>query len=147
MGGVADYKRSLNLLITHWWKLLPLVALSIVEVLLLLGVPVFAVLAIAGPTALGENPAMMMFQILCLSAISFYSSSLVPTPGNSGANEAMTAIVFVGLAGISGVVGWIILLWRFATYYVYILSGIGINIFEVIRGAVRQRRATKAQTK
>ena len=38
---------------------------------------------------------------------------------------------------------WIIIVWRFLTYYVYILTGIGINVFEIIRSAVRNRRAKK----
>ena len=51
--------------------------------------------------------------------------------------------MFVGASQIDPVVGWVILVWRFLTYYIYILSGIGINVFEIIRDAVRNRRAEK----
>ena len=69
----------------------------------------------------------------------------MPTPGNTGAMEAASTLVFSLVTGIETVVGWVILVWRFLTYYVYILSGIGINIFEIIRGAVRNRRAAKSE--
>ena len=41
--------------------------------------------------------------------------------------------------------GWVVLVWRFFTYYLYILSGIGISIFEVIRDAVRQKRRVREE--
>lgn len=142
-----EYKRSLKLLFKKWRKLIPLVALCAVETLVYLAIPFFAVLAIAGPElAIAGSYAthwQLLVDILCLATVSFYSASFVPTPGNSGASEAMTTLVFLNLTGINSLLGWIVLIWRFATYYVYIISGIGINIFEIIRGAVRQRRASK----
>ncbi len=143
-----EYKRSMKALFTKWWKLIPLVVISVVNSLIHISIPFFAVMAIAGPTLGSVNHAELLFQIMCLATISYYSASLVPTPGNSGASEAMTTIVFFTLSSqVHGLLGWIVLIWRFATYYVYILTGIGLNTFEIIRSAVRQRRARKKQIK
>ncbi len=141
---MSEYSNSIKVLVKHWGKLIPLALISIVEVIAYVLVPFCTVMAIAD-LAFSWNT---LLTIACLSIISFYTSSLVPTPGNSGANEAVSTIVFASVADLiagSGVIGWVVLTWRFFNYYVYILSGIGINIFEVIRGAVRQRRAEKAE--
>lgn len=139
---MEEYRQSLKLLIRKWWELIPLILLCVVDMVMNMSIPFFAVMAIAGPGITAE-PVMLWLQIMCLATISFYSSSFVPTPGNSGASEAMTTLVFLSVSGIESLLGWIVLLWRFATYYLYILSGIGISIFEIIRSAVRNRRALK----
>ena len=110
-----------------------------------MALPYFAVLALAGPEVT-VNHGLLLLQIMCLTMVSFYSASFIPTPGNSGASEAMTTLVFLTVTGINNILGWVILLWRFATYYVYILTGIGISIFEIIRSAIRNKRANKKQT-
>ncbi len=141
-----EYRHSLKSLIREAWKLIPLVFICAAETMAGLLVPFFTVLAIA-PVGAELYPELLL-QILCLGVISFYSSSLIPTPGNSGANEAVTTLALIMILGdqpvITALSGWIVLFWRFFVYYIYILSGIGINIFEIIRSAVRRRRAERA---
>lgn len=140
-----EYRRSLKLFFKKWRQQIPLVLLNVVGALINYTLPFFALLAIAGPSVVVADP-YLPFHILCLTFISFFASSFIPTPGNSGASEAMSTLVFSSLgAKIHPMLGWVLLLWRFGTYYVYILSGIGISIFEIIRSAVRQRRAAKLQ--
>lgn len=140
---IEEYRASLKVLITHWGKLIPIVLLSAVDTLLYTFIPFCVVIAIANV----QPTTDYLIHIMCMSMISFYASSLIPTPGNSVANEALTALIF--LKGFSNeslmtpVIGWVILVWRFATYYVYILTGIGINIFEIIRSAYRAHRAKR----
>ncbi len=139
-----EYRHALQTLFKEFWKLIPIVLLSFVEVICYVALPFTVVVFVANIAPTWK----ILLEIACLTMISFYSSSLVPTPGNSGASEAMTTLVFVTIISVSGVepvIGWIVLLWRFLTYYVYILSGIGISIFEIIRSAVRVRRAKKQQ--
>ena len=59
--------------------------------------------------------------------------------------EATGSLIFSTVTSIQPMLGWVVLVWRFFTYYIYILSGIGINIFEVIRDAVRRKRAGCAE--
>ncbi len=139
---VDEYRHSLKAIFRRWYMIIPLVLLCMLTLVASYSVP-FAVALFVGGDAV--TPTWTLYaQILCLGCLSFYSSSLFPTPGNSGATEAASALVFVTLSdAISPIAGWLVLVWRFCTYYIYILSGIGINIFEIIRGAVRNRRARK----
>ena len=45
----------------------------------------------------------------------------VPTPGNAGAAEGTFFVVFSALS--SGYVFWAMLIWRFFSYYIYIILG------------------------
>ena len=140
-----EYRFSLRTLIKHFGKLLPLVGICLIETITYVAIPFCAVTAIANVTPTWDH----FLQIACLCIISYYTASLVPTPGNSGANEGATAFIFVSV--LSGVikpyVGWVVLVWRFFTFYIYILSGIGINIFEIIRSAYRNKKAQRLQQK
>ncbi len=140
-----EYRESMKIIFTKWYKLIPLALLAVAETCVYLALPYFAVLALAGPEVT-VNHGLLLLQIMCLTMVSFSSASFIPTPGNSGASEAMTTLVFLTVTGINNILGWVILLWRFATYYVYILTGIGISIFEIIRSAIRNKRANKKQT-
>ena len=142
---IDEYNNAFKVLIRRWWKLIPLVVLALVESLINLAMPFFTILAIGGPS-ISDNLFLLLIQTICLTMISYYSVSLIPTPGNSGAQEVSSTFVFSTLsAAVSGFIGWMVFLWRFTTYYVYILSGIGISIFEIIRSAVRNSRAAKKE--
>ena len=109
-------------------------------------------LALCAPPCLRRGAALVNSKIrgVKLFRVLFYlpSVSWIPTPGNSAAGEASSALVFTTLlTAVSGITSWMVLLWRFAIYYVYILSGIGISIFEIIRSAVRNKRAAKKEQK
>lgn len=140
---MSEYSNSMKLLVKKWWKLLPLIVIMAVDTLAYICIPFFAALAVTGVPATAD----FMLQMFCMSMISFYVSSLVPTPGTSGANESATTVILLQIATAFGFVplcGWVVLFWRFATYYVYILAGIFLNVFDLIRGAVRSKRARKA---
>lgn len=142
---IDEYRNAFKVLIRHWWKLIPLVILSILTFIVYVSVPFFATLAIAGPDV-SDNLPLLYVQMACLCMVTFYSVCWVPTPGNSGANEMSAAFVFTStLPSVMSLTGWMVLLWRFAIYYVFILSGIGISIFEIIRSAVRNKRAAKSE--
>ena len=142
--GVREYCTTMREIILKWYILLPLLGLSIVESCINLCIPFFAVCAIANvPPA-----ADLLLEIACLNIISQFTAYLFPTPGNTIAAEGAAFLVYATLMarpGIGSVIGWVVLIWRFFTFYMFILSGIGINTFEIIRGAVRNRRARKMQ--
>ncbi len=124
----------------------PLVILAALECMINYTVPFFVVVAIAGPEAVPPTWELWV-QIICLSMITRYTALLIPTPGNTGAVETAGSLVFITVLtdALKPVMGWVVFVWRFITYYMYILTGIGINIFEVIRGAVDQKRASKRE--
>ncbi len=140
---IEEYRSSLRAIFRRWWLIIPLFLICLVGMFISFCIPYFVVVALADVAPTGD----LLLKILCLSMISYYSASLIPTPGTSGAIETTSSLIFSSVLQtnpeVSVVIGWIILVWRFFTYYLYILSGIGINIFEIIRGAYRNRRADK----
>ena len=142
-----EYSKSIKEFTKKFYQLLPLIFLSALETMISYSIPFFIVLAIAGT---GESASLLTMdfyvQIICLSMLTRYTALLVPTPGNTGAAEASGILAFSTVAArFPTKISWAVLLWRFFTYYIYILSGIGINIFEIIRSAVRNKRARKQE--
>ena len=139
---MTEYSIAIKQFLKNIFKYVPLIILCIIESVLFVTLPFFVVIAIADIPPTFE----LAVQIACLVVISRYTALLIPTPGNTGAMEIASTFVFVTvISQIGGAIGWVILVWRFVTYYVYILSGIGINIFEIIRSAVRNKRVNKNQ--
>ncbi len=134
---VRGYCGSMQSMIKEWKKLLPLLALCLVESAITVSIPFFVVISVANIPPTAE----LYLQIICLNVISQFAAYLIPTPGNAGAVETTTSFIFITVSGINHIVGWVILVWRFFTFYMYILSGIGISIFELIRSALRRKNA------
>ncbi|MDE6411090.1 MAG: flippase-like domain-containing protein [Clostridia bacterium] len=143
---VAEYRNALKLLIKKWYMLIPLILITIVESFIYISLPFFAVTAIAGQFV---SPTVeLLIQIWCLASVSFFAASMVPTPGNSGASELASSFVFATIMTnelVKSVSGWVIFSWRFSTFYMYILVGICMTVFTMIRSAVRAKRARKNQ--
>ncbi len=89
------------------------VALSVAFHILVSMIPFFVL------TAFGGNVDFLpcfVTTVAVTSAVYF-----IPTPGNAGAAEGTFFIVFSALS--SGYIFWAMLVWRFFSYYVYILCG------------------------
>ena len=143
---VAEYRNALKLLIRKWYMLLPLILLSVIVTFLYLSLPFFAVMAIGGNIEGVEMSWSLLLQIWSLTAVSFFSATLVPTPGNSGALDGTSFFVFATVSAIStpfNVVGWVVFTWRFASFYLYIIVGICMTLYTTIRDAVRAKRKRK----
>jgi len=138
---LREYSKAIKSFAKKSWQLIPIVFLSAMETMISYSIPFFTVVAIANVAPTAE----LYVQILCLAMITRYTALLIPTPGNTVAVETTGSLVFITVAAaIKPLVGWVVFVWRFFTYYIYILSGIGINIFEIIRSAVRNKRNKKA---
>ena len=72
--------------------------------------------------------------LLCLSA------SHTPLPGASGAQEGGFLVFYYGIY-TPGVIGFALLMWRFCTYYIYLVIGVGI----LIGGNIRANRRARLQ--
>ena len=143
VNGLLEYSGAMKLFAKKFLQCLPLVLLCVIETLLNYAIPFFVVLAVGQDV---EPTFELLMQILCLSTLTRYTALLIPTPGNTGAMEATGSLIFSTVTSIQPMLGWVVLVWRFFTYYIYILSGIGISIFEVIRDAVRQKRRAREES-
>ncbi len=136
---VKDFRASFAIMSHKPVQFVLLLISCIAESFLAYALPYFILVAFAdGAVAVG---AETMFAIMTLNVYAAMSVAVVPTPGNSGVLENVILLVFKMLA--TSVVFWVVFTWRFFTYYIYILIGIGITLFELIRKSIRSRNASK----
>ena len=84
--------------------------------------------------------------LIAVTAVNIYVAfgvALIPTPGNTGAMEGMGALAF-SMFVTGAVQFWSMFSWRFATYYIYILIGLCLTVYEIIRKIYRARKAKKS---
>ena len=79
-------------------------------------------------------------QVLTLSCLLFISASYTPLPGASGAQEGGFLLYFSGIFK-DGTIGLALLVWRFFTYYLFLITG----VFTVINERILLRRGQGKQ--
>jgi len=134
--GLDVYHASIMRLAKHPWQIvgqlllagtslagLMSVSLSVYHAFGMVGTPWYSVLTVA--------------ILLCLSA------SHTPLPGASGAQEGGFLVFYNGIY-TQGVIGLALLLWRFCTYYIFLLIGMGMMVAGNIRRGAAARRAKAA---
>lgn len=76
----------------------------------------------------------MFIKLLVMSCLVDLSSSFFPLPGGTGMNEISFATAFGAVVGQSDVLVWVLLLWRFCSYYFFLLQGICIISYDMAYG-------------
>ncbi|MBR3386146.1 flippase-like domain-containing protein [Candidatus Saccharibacteria bacterium] len=110
---VNEYAKSVKIILKQKDVLFKILLLMIVFNILMASIPYFVLAAFGGDVA--------YFPSLALTVAVMSSVYFVPTPGNSGAAEGAFYLVFNALS--TGYVFWAMLVWRFFTYYIYIIMG------------------------
>ena len=126
------YSDSLKIIARSKPLLVLMFALSIVYQLAICSIPYF-VLRMFG-CDLG------FVKSLCMCVFVYFSVTIVPTPGNAGAAEGSFYILFNQL-DTSGLF-WAMLIWRFFTFYLYLLLGVVIYGVRAVERAVKGRKTT-----
>ena len=72
--------------------------------------------------AFGQTGTSWM-QVLTLSCLLYVSASYTPLPGASGAQEGGFLLYFKGIFR-DGTIGLALLIWRFFTYYLFLIAGV-----------------------
>ena len=140
---VRDFRSSFILMAKRPLQLVLLIVACVGETALSFAFPYFVVKMFNG-IAPAEQTFSTLFDVMALNCYSFFSASIVPTPGSSGAIEFVFTIAFSNVAGATLL--WVIFTWRFATYYIYIIIGVCITIFNFIRSLIRVRREKPGAT-
>ena len=78
-------------------------------------------------------------QSLSMCVYVYFSVTIIPTPGNAGAAEGSFYILFNQL-DTSGLF-WAMLIWRFLTYYIFLVMGLLIYAVRALERLIRRRRA------
>ena len=71
---------------------------------------------------------MWMFTILIECA-----SGFIPLPGGTGMSEIAFTLTFANVYP-NNTVFWGLLLWRFMNYYIYLVQGLGVMIYDAMIG-------------
>ncbi len=124
------YSDSLKYIAKSPWLLAAMYALSVLYQLALCSIPYFVMRIFGGQIG--------FWQSLCMCVYVYFSVTIVPTPGNAGAAEGSFYILFNQL-DTSGLF-WAMLIWRFFTYYSFLLMGLVIYAVRTIERAVKRRR-------
>lgn len=123
---MLDYHNSVDMLVHHPFGMLRLLLLSFIQILGHVSVIycIYRALGLEG-TSYG--------QIITLQLLLSVGASFTPLPGASGAQEGGFYLLFLGVFTGEGVVLGALLLWRFFTYYITLLFGMGTVIFDSTR--------------
>lgn len=132
------YKKPLNFVL--------LFLLCLTEPIIQLSMPYFVLMALCGgDLATGAFASVSGWQLywtcVVITMYGQYAASYIPTPGASGAMETLFMFGFADLA--ANKIFWVVMVWRFLNYYVYVVCGLGMNVFDIVRSFYRKHRAKK----
>ena len=82
------------------------------------------------------------YQVLTISCLLFVSASYTPLPGASGAQEGGFLLYFRGIFR-DGTIGLALLIWRFFTFYIYLIVGVFTILLEklILRREAKKRKS------
>ena len=113
---VNEYAKCVRRILKTRGLFLKTLLLSVAFNTLIAMIPFFVLTAFGGDV---DFLPCFVTTVAVTSAVYF-----VPTPGNAGAAEGAFFVVFSALS--TGYVFWAMLVWRFFSYYIYILIGLAI---------------------
>lgn len=119
-----DFKVSLGELMTSKLTVFITLLLSLLYQVALCSIPYFVILASGFQANYLDTLTLTLF---VYSAIAF-----IPTPGNAGAAEISFTLIFTAIPAQA--MFWSMMLWRFASYYLFILVGFTGMLIAQIRG-------------
>ena len=131
---LQEYSDAINYINRHRRLTLEMFLLSVLYHLGRTSLPFFILRAFGGHVSWAVVMVSMFF---IHSAI-----AIIPTPGGAGAAEASFYLVFAELPD-SGLVFWAMLVWRFLSDYIFILSGIALTAFEYAQEKMKARRMAR----
>ena len=76
----------------------------------------------------------MYLNLFVMSVLVDLSASFFPLPGGTGMNEISFTAAFGTIINSPNLLVWVLLMWRFFSYYIYLLQGICILSYDVAYG-------------
>ena len=128
---VNEYAKSIKRILKTKGLFLKAILLSLVFQIMISMIPFFVLTAFGGDV---DFLPCFVTTVAVTSAVYF-----IPTPGNAGAAEGAFFVVFSALS--TGYIFWAMLVWRFFSYYIFIL--IGLIIYFVMH--LEKKYAPKAE--
>lgn len=131
---LADFHASVDMLTHHPVQLLGLLGVSMIQVLGQMTI------AYCVYRAMGQSTALYT-EILALQVLLQIAASFTPLPGASGAQEGGFYLFFQDMFPESKLLG-ALLLWRFFTYYLTLIVGLGCVVADSA-GSIRRSKGAK----
>ena len=139
---VNDFRSSIAIMSKKPLNFIILIVVCFVEVLLSFAFP-YCILRMFSAIGNGEGFGRLI-EVMALYAFVQQSVAVIPTPGNSGAMEAVIMQALSAVA-VGSVLMWSVLTWRLVVYYIYIVIGICLTVYEVIRKIYRKNKQKKLE--
>lgn len=136
-----DFNASVRIMAQSPVRFITLVLLSLIEPIVNMSLPFFAAVALGGKQI--DPSWALLFNVMTLNIYACNSAAIVPTPGNGGALETTLSFAFATL--FSAASGWVIFLCRFCSFYIYLILGFILTIYDFIRQIVRAVRAKRKE--
>lgn len=128
---VEDYQNIMKEYSRAKLDVLYQIILHSIRFILLYSIPFFIYCVFMGyrPEKYGE--------FFMYTALIDLASSFIPLPGGTGMNEITFTYLFKQYLG--GATFWALLLWRFCSYYFYLIQGIGVIFYDTVYGNRKYR--------
>lgn len=128
---VVNYQKTFKMLASNPFVLLSEILLAIADIFVNNIIPFFICYAFV-PVATIEAQNITFFTTFIQSVICGLTLGFIPTPGAGGGAEAMFVIIFGTI--FQGKTFWPVLTWRIITYYVYLLQGLLVLVYDFVIG-------------
>lgn len=138
---VSDFRAGFGIMSRKPLNLILLVLCCLLEVCLTFSFPYFVMRSLSALPADGGFELFMI--VVALNVYCTQAVAIVPTPGNSGAIEGVLVNAYLAIA-VTSSLSWALFGWRFAVYYVYVVIGICLVVYELIRKIYRAQKKKKA---
>ena len=76
----------------------------------------------------------MYLKLFVMTNLVDLASSFFPLPGGTGMNEISFTTAFGSVVGQTDVLVWVLLLWRFCSYYFFLIQGVCILSYDIAYG-------------
>ncbi len=124
---VADYQNTIKFFAKSPLVMIFSMFLSLVALLAQYSVIYFIFKAFGGVGGIET-----WFEVVGIAVMIDLAIGFIPLPGGSGMSEFAFTMLFGNIGGNELI--WALLIWRFITYYSFILQGIGVVIYDTIIG-------------
>lgn len=131
---VEEYQRTMKFFVKSPRLLISMIFFSMMVLVVEYSAPFLIYCAFGNPPSFD-----MWLQIMIVSLMIQLAISFIPLPGGSGAAELSFAAMFSAL--MSADTFWAMMIWRFLTYYAFIIQGLGVVIYDYVIGNKKNDRA------
>lgn len=127
VASLEEYRLALAEMAKVKGLILKVMIIGLLYQIALCSTPFFVLRAFGAPAS--------YFDVLTLTVYIYAAIAYIPTPGNAGAAEGTFYSIFSGLKHAF----WGMTIWRFLTYYLFLLLGVGVYGYNALEPKLRKR--------